>query len=94
MYTVALVRGEEYELAPSPLQGEGWGEVVQGAKHTSCEINFVQVLTRLFTHLEFSAQWVAPHLGWNNLKAAWDETQVLLDLEVSNAYATVPCSLR
>ena len=44
VYTVALVRGEEYGLAPSPFQGEGWGEVVQGIKQQSYEINFVQVL--------------------------------------------------
>ena len=40
----SLLRGEEYGLAPSPLQGEGWGEVVQGIKQQSYEINFVQVL--------------------------------------------------
>ena len=40
-----LVRGEEYGLAPSPLKGEGWGEVVQGIKQQSYEINVVQVLT-------------------------------------------------
>jgi hypothetical protein len=26
------VRGEEYGLAPSPLQGEGWGGVMQSAQ--------------------------------------------------------------